>query len=347
MLDSRFKSYYGFSQSEVRSILADVVLLPETKLSALASQHGGYNTTTGGVENWYRTSSVLEWLMINGNGSSSNDTNDIQKSNNLDTNSKFIDYLLSRDRFQLKIQDVLMKEEIFVTTYLKHFTYQNLENNEDTAFAFLLYSGYLITDASNNNKSALKIPNEEMEERLIDSVNRWRRKRFPYYETDQVVQEGMLSVIDGKFDRFRDFLKKFSDNANLTVDIADELDYGRTIFVLCLALAGNYSVRARLEFSTDIILAAKRNQLDDHDASRQKIAVIFQIATIINEEEDADKNVAVANEKAKMMLKTIDMQYYKSSFFNTIDYGHIEKVVLVGLVFSRNNLTLAGNVVRM
>ena len=84
-------------------------------------------------------------------------------------------------------------------------TYENLKVQNDVLWSFLLYSGYLTTNEEKLKKAIFYIPNYEVREALIETMERWILDNTGGTEEVNIV---ILSMLNGNEQLFR---KKLSN----------------------------------------------------------------------------------------------------------------------------------------
>ena len=183
LTDSFCKEYFGFRKDEVSSLLEYYDLT--SKKSMVNEWYNGY--LFGGETVIYNPWSILSFVenedhLLQPYWINTGDTSLIKKSLQLDEkiSKKYIKKLLTGEVLEKEVEQNIIYEDVF--------------NNVEKAFSYLIHAGYLKAQRINNkdNKYQLSIPNREVRQIYIDILQNW-------FNREQKISELVTNLLDDLF----------------------------------------------------------------------------------------------------------------------------------------------------
>ena len=172
-------------------------------------------------------------------------------------------------------------------------TYENLKVQDDVLWSFLLYAGYLTTKEPQFKTAQFYVPNYEVKEALIETMNRWVLDTTGGTEEVNIMINAMLV---GNERLFLKKLSKFVSNAFSYFDVTKaepEIVYHAFILGLLSHVHEGYYFNSNpiaSEGRADILIMPKAGELSQN-------AVILEF----KQTEDKDKLEAAAKEGLKQI----------------------------------------------
>jgi hypothetical protein len=287
VLEKEYSEYFGFTQDEV----VDSVEKCDVKhsMDEISARYNGYNF--GGITPIYNPWSIMNvcafpdrtlrpyWVNTSSDGALG------VVLNNLPISSKENLYkLVNGETLVLPLKDDV--------------TYENLKVQNDVLWSFLLYAGYLTTKESQSKTAQFYVPNYEVKEALLETMNRWILDTTGGTEEVNIMINAMLS---GKEKLFFKKLSNFVFNAFSYFDVTKsepEKVYHAFILGLLSHVHNEYYFNSNPiagEGRADILIMPKAGELS-------KNAVILEF----KQTEEKDK----IEESAKEGLKQIKEKKY-------------------------------------
>jgi hypothetical protein len=205
VLKKEYSQYFGFTEEEV--LLAMEKTSVKHNIEEIRSWYNGYNF--GGTTPIYNPWSIMNvcafpdeilrshWINTSSDGSLG------AVLNNLSISAKERLYKLAKgDKITLPLKDDV--------------TYENLKNQNDLLWSFLLYAGYLTTKDVQEEEAEFFVPNYEVRKALLHTMERWILDQTGGTEEVEILINAMLQ---GDKSLFFKKLSKFVFNAFSYFDV--------------------------------------------------------------------------------------------------------------------------------
>ena len=165
ILDNGFSEYFGFSESEVKELLAEIGNLEKEKI--VSERYDGYLFGDSRVYCPWDVMRFAAELQTDKNAKPKNYWKNTNHNGVLLTFAKRTDFRVS-GKFE-----TLLNGGSITQTITDELTYDTLETSEDNLWSVIFMTGYLTkADESNDNKITLRIPNKEIFTIFEDAVVR-------------------------------------------------------------------------------------------------------------------------------------------------------------------------------
>lgn len=250
LLSKKYASYFGFTDGEIDSLLSDVGLM--NKKDVFLNWYDGYQI--GGI------SIFSSWDVISYANDLQSDCNTLPRNYWANTSSnsiirKFIDLTNASiaDEYEALISGNVIYKRIS-----ENVTYNDLYSSIDNVWSLMFETGYLTLSGGydENNPSPLRIPNEEIRNLFITTVNRW-------FE-DSIRKEDRTKLFTALFSGDESSLSEMiSDYLEETISYYDYSEDFYHAFVAGLFSSVNYYVKSNREAGTgryDLIVADRKNK---------------------------------------------------------------------------------------
>jgi hypothetical protein len=197
--DSRFDEYFGFTDPEVKKILADYDLL------------SNYND----VREWYdgyhfgQTDVYCPWDVLNycdkllADPKVETESHWINSSGN-DLVKRFIDKADATTRNEI---ERLIAGETITKTISQTLTYSELDESIDNLWSVLFMTGYLTSEGMVNGQQKLLIPNREVKGAFIEKIKKWFDEKVK--RSSKLAEELCEAFRNGDAKRAEELLNRF------------------------------------------------------------------------------------------------------------------------------------------
>lgn len=316
MLNSKYGSYFGFTESEVEGMLKDTGI--EDQFAEVKAWYNGYQVGNYVLYNpWsianYIKSRELQAYWIN--------TSD----------NALIKELLfqSGDAFRSKFEPLLKGKQV-VHLIDENFVYGALQHNRDAAlWSFLLMAGYLtVTDCQmlkGRQHCRLAVPNKEVNDLYRNLIEEWLAgsRGLSWYEGF------LMNLLEGKIDSFKQGLKYIMDTIVSAHDTGKEPEafYHGLVIGITASLCDSkiYELRSNRE-SGD-------GRYDYFIVSRdpEKLSILMEFKKVSGGNDKALK------EAADRALEQINVRNY----FAEAEQRHVKKLLKIGIAFSGKKFAVA------
>lgn len=300
----RYSTSFGFTESEVDQLLIDMGF--EDKKSIIRTWYDGYRIGDTMIYAPWDVLSYLRDIQIDCNALPNNYWANT-------SNNEIIRHLIDETGSSISNDySTLINGDAIAKRITENITYNDLYTEENNIWSLMLETGYLtLADRFQpNGETLLRIPNEEIRQLFITTVNKWF--------SDSMKREDISPLFDAIWDTDTEMMERIL-NRYMAKSIS-YYDYSETYyhaFLTGLLSARGYSVRSNVESGLgrpDIILS-------DNENSR---SAIFEIKQAKKEEDISRKQ----NEAAKQI--------------KALEYGNIledyNKVILYTAVFYRKKV---------
>ena len=247
LLDKRFTTSYGFTQSEVDTLLSKVPVA--TTLEEIQYWYNGY---TFGGEVMYNPWSImcclgnegtLDHYWVDSGGTS------------------LVDEVLLEDRIQKDIQK-LTQGETLNRIVEKKIVFNKLDS-PDGLYTLLLFSGYLNPEAIDERRNfyRLSVPNHEVAYIYQERILAWIEQKLQLSSGEYVALAELLA--EGKVEEFRDTLQDFlvqGTSFYQTGSKLSEVFYNGFMMCLLSMLSSYYRLESEYESGvgrSDVVLLPK------------------------------------------------------------------------------------------
>ena len=307
ILDNRFSSSFGFTETEVIQILQDFDV--ETPYQEIKYWYDGYKI--GNTNDIYNPWSILNYVVDKTEGfktywiNTSSDSllrNEIQKAE--------ANYI--RQDLQKLINNETIEKSIEV-----NFVFPDLDRDNELLWTLLLFSGYLtITEKVNRKNYTLKIPNYEIKTVFQDIIINWLKTNVRV--KSKLLENTTQYLITNQLEQFEEGFREIMGDTFSYFDTAKTPEFAYQSYVLgLLAIIGDdYIIKSNRESGSgryDIMLIP-------HDKSRY--GIVIEIKTI----ETVDKvNESITDALAQIETK----KYYTELIANNIPESQILKIPIV------------------
>ncbi|WP_425361070.1 AAA family ATPase [Candidatus Tisiphia endosymbiont of Stenodema calcarata] len=262
LLDKKFASSYGFTQTEVDELLTKVPLT--TSPAEIKDWYNGYNFGEEVIYNPWSIMMCLSsegkldhyWLDSGGTG--------------------WIDHILLSDEMQQDIQ-LLAAGKPIISSITKHISFMDIGQPEGL-FSLLLFSGYLNPHAKMPERDIyeLSIPNYEVKYIYEKRVLQWVSKQI---NIDSSRYYSFISLlIDGRIEEFKHKMQELLLNATSFHQVGEkkaELFYSGFMLGIVNMLAPSYIISSEQESGDgrpDVIMIPKAGKGDKAIIIEYKIA---------------------------------------------------------------------------
>ena len=250
LLSKKYASYFGFTDTEVDSLLSAAALAD--KKDVIANWYDGYQI--GGV------SIFSSWDVISYVNDLQSDCNALPRNYWANTSSnsiirKFIELTNASiaDEYSSLISGNVIYKQIS-----ENVTYNDLYSSIDNVWSLMFETGYLTLSGEydENNLSPLRIPNEEIRNLFINTVNRWF--------DDSIRKEDRTKLFSALFSGDENALSELiTDCLEETISYYDYSEEFYHAFVAGLFSSVNYYVKSNREAGTgryDLLVADRKNK---------------------------------------------------------------------------------------
>lgn len=217
-----------------------------------------------------------------------------------------------------------------------HVAFNDLPNNENAVWSFMLFSGYLkvvqvkedVAKLGGYYECELVAPNKEIKSIYIRYTNEWFSENLQYTTPSEYTQF-LESLVKGEVRLFTEklggYLLASVSSRNVRGDKQGEMFYHGFCLALLAGLHGTHIVRSDRESGlgfADVYLIPKN--------TNNTLGIILEFKHVKKGEktESAVKNA----------LEQINERKYETEF---LDYPHIKRIIKIGLAFSEKSVTSA------
>ncbi|WP_341753135.1 MULTISPECIES: AAA family ATPase [unclassified Candidatus Tisiphia] len=318
LLDERFSSSYGFTQTEVDELLSKVPTT--TNSEEIKNWYNGYNF---GGEVIYNPWSIMQCLASKGK---------------LDHywidsgGTDWIDHILLSDEMQQELDQLLAGKSIVKRLY-KQISFADLADNSNVFFSLLLFTGYLSPMLANDNEEyprySLSIPNKEVRNIYVERVIQWVTKKLNINISDY---DNFIELLTNQqIDQFAERLQKYLLRSTRYHDLTEEKDYHNLVGGLLAPLTVRYNIESNREVGhgrCDHILTSI--------VGRGENAIIVEYKVAKSSESLADI--------AKTGLQQIIDKKYDSKIK---EYSHVKQILKISLAFCGKNMELEYEITKL
>ncbi|MCK4257824.1 MAG: AAA family ATPase [Halanaerobiales bacterium] len=306
--DSNLNEMMGFTETEVLSLLEDIVDMTDVKqlLPELKNYYNGYLFNEDAEERVFNSDMILYYLnTYRKTGKPPKDLVDSNISSDYSKMQKLFT-LKNRER-NFKILESILKDEPQVTAITREFSLAK-EFTSGDFLSLLFYLGFLTIEKGILNRVKLKMPNYVIKELYFDFfaqiIKEQMRQELDITELANSIER---IALDGNIDDFVGLLEKtLGDLSNRDYINFDE-KYVKLLFVTYLMLSKLYYVKSEYEVKNGYIDIAffKRMGIEDIYEGLIELKYIKKSDydkkgdTLIQEKIEEGKNQLLAYSKAK------------------------------------------------
>lgn len=318
VLDSNFNDYFGWTEEEVKNILAYYEL--DDKLEITKLWYNGYHV--GWQKNIYNPWSILKFLQ---------DKDHTLKPYWFNTgNPALLKQILaqSTDAVKVDMQSLLNNEPV-TQPVSEMLTLGNFKALPDNAlWSLLVYSGYLTAKPTEINSAyELHIPNTEVKYALSNIIKEW----FTESASQSFLTQTLHQLTNGEIDVFTEMLRDYSEKVLSYFDVSGkepERFYHALVLGILVSLKDTYDIRSNRESGYgryDVMLLPK---------NKTKLAVVIEF-----------KKVGVtSNDSLEKATKLALSQIQNKGYLNELKHQGFTRTVSVAMCFKGKQVKIASEV---
>ena len=233
MMSDDFSEYFGFTEKEVKQILADYQI--QHQLQEVSHWYNGYQF---GDKTIYNPWSILKYVKSHKDGFKpywvNTSSNDLVKE------------IITKGSSDVKkeLEDLINKKEL-TKTISEDLVIRDIDKDNDSVWSFLLFSGYLkITNKELKNGKLickLKIPNAEVHYLYEEIILSWFKESL----TNEKFKIMLESLLSGEIEIFEDIFSEYVTQSLSFFDIGNNSESVYHAFVLgmLVSLSQDYEIK--------------------------------------------------------------------------------------------------------
>ena len=305
ILDNKFSDCFGFTENEVKQILADFEVTSD--YAEIKKWYDGYKI--GDTCDIYNPWSILNYALEYKNGFQPFWVN---------TSSDELLRDQLKDSDETYIREQLMKlvnNETIEKTIGQNFVFQDLETDKESIWALLTFSGYLTTEGKRDmNTFRLKIPNYEIKFVFKNIILKWLTVDIKIRKT--LLEETANHLINNRICDFEIGFKEIIGDTFSYFDTKSKPEnvYQAYLLGLLAIIGDDYVIKSNRESGEgryDILLVP-------HDKTKYGIVIeIKQIAKKAKEKEDSFTK-RIDNKILEALTQIETNKYYNELITNKI-----------------------------